>query len=97
MNLFLAHPHGFPDGSDFGDIGLLLQTGAWGDNPTSKEVGVAWLRATLDGSLGSKNTLQDVFGPSVDGSIPHWSIAAGIDISQYIDLKLYRCQSHRHR
>jgi hypothetical protein len=71
----------------YGDIGLQFQTGAWGEDQ-STGVGVAWLQAKIGGSLGPKSDLQDLFGPGVGSSIAHWSISGGIDINNYLNLKL---------
>ena len=73
--------------SGIGNIGLLFQTQAWDPNNPSN-LGLAYLQVVFANTLNNKEKIRQIYGNEVDQYFYGINVEAGVEITNYINLRL---------
>lgn len=78
------------------NFGLMFQTNAWVPDDESKK-GLAWIQAVFSNTFNNEDKLKQIYGSDVEKNFYGYNIEAGIQIEDYINLRLgyYRYLNNR--
>lgn len=73
--------------SGIGNLGLLFQTQAW--NPEDPDnLGMAYLQVVFANTLNNDEKIKKIYGPDVNKHFYGFNIEAGVEITNYINMRL---------